>query len=109
MAMRDNFYQEENSSPLVRSSDTLREIGNLDFYVQISDFQKYCIGQIKSRPAACYFKDNFRTPSAADAQHTSTEKLSPINAGEDIMSPIWSANNMNPQECFSKDLTQQTH
>lgn len=86
----------------------LGEIGNLDFYVQISDFQKYCTGQIKSRPAARYFKVNFRAPHAAATQHTRIEKLSPINA-EDIMSLIWSANNMNPQECFSKDLTQQTH
>lgn len=71
-----------------RSSDMLGEIGNLDFYVQISDFQKYCTGQIKSRPAAHYFKVNFRAPYAAATQHTRIEKLSPINAGEDIMSLI---------------------
>lgn len=87
----------------------LREVGNLGFYVQISDFQKCCTDQIKSRPAACYFQVNFRVPYAADTQHTRLEKLSPINSGKDIMSLIWSANNMNPQECFSKDLTQQTH
>lgn len=87
----------------------LREVGNLGFYVQISDFQKYCTDQIKFRPAACYFQVNFRVPYAADTQHTRLEKLGPINAGEDIMSLIWRANNMIPQECFSKDLTQQTH
>lgn len=50
------------------------------------------------------FKANFRAPYA-DTQHFRTGKLSPVNSKE-IMPLLWRgcANNMNPQDCFPKDL-----
>lgn len=55
------------------------------------------------------FKANFRAPYA-DTHHIRAEKCSPTNSGEEKMPLIWRecANTINPQGCFSKDLTQQT-